>query len=116
MVLFATLYLRSASTYIQKCSHIRVVVDDKHNGCVFSVHLSPSASVGTVKWKLVPPPEFAVAQSRPPSRIMVLLAATTGLRRSELFALKWNDIDFSNATLNVSRAIYAVLATSFLPQ
>ena len=37
---------------------------------------------------------------------MVLLAATTGLRRSELFALKWDDIDFSNATLNVSRAIY----------
>ena len=41
-----------------------------------------------------------------PYRVMVLLAATTGLRRSELFALKWDDIDFSNATLNVSRAIY----------
>lgn len=25
---------------------------------------------------------------------------------SELFALKWDDIDFSNETLNVSRAIY----------
>ena len=37
---------------------------------------------------------------------MVLLAATTGLRRSELFALKWNDIDFSNETLNINRAIY----------
>ncbi len=32
---------------------------------------------------------------------MVLLAATTGLRRSELFALKWSDIDFSNRTVNV---------------
>jgi integrase len=41
-----------------------------------------------------------------PYRVMVLLAATTGLRRSELFALKWDDIDFSNETLNVSRAIY----------
>jgi integrase len=41
-----------------------------------------------------------------PYRLMVLLAATTGLRRSELFALKWDDLDFSNDTLNVSRAIY----------
>jgi integrase len=41
-----------------------------------------------------------------PYRVMVLLAATTGLRRSELFALKWNDIDFSNDTLNINRAIY----------
>lgn len=41
-----------------------------------------------------------------PYRVMVLIAATTGLRRSELFALKWNDIDFSNETLNINRAIY----------
>ena len=41
-----------------------------------------------------------------PYRVMVLLAATTGLRRSELFALKWNDIDFTNETLTISRAIY----------
>jgi len=27
---------------------------------------------------------------------MVLLDATTGFRRSELFGLKWSDIDFSN--------------------
>jgi integrase len=39
-------------------------------------------------------------------RVMVLLEATTGLRRSELFALKWKDIDFSNLGLDVSRSIY----------
>jgi integrase len=39
-------------------------------------------------------------------RLMVLLEATTGLRRSELFALKWSDVDFSNLHLDVSRSIY----------
>lgn len=37
---------------------------------------------------------------------MVLLDATTELRRSELFALKWSDVDFSNLELNVTRSIY----------
>jgi len=36
-------------------------------------------------------------------RLMVLLDATTGLRRSELLGLKWCDIDFSNFTINISR-------------
>lgn len=39
-------------------------------------------------------------------RLMVLLDVTTGLRRSELFALKWNDVDFSNMRLDVLRSIY----------
>jgi integrase len=37
---------------------------------------------------------------------MVLLGATTGLRRRELLALKWSDIDFANLTMNVARSIY----------
>src|SRR5258705_3603781 len=41
-----------------------------------------------------------------PYRLMVLLAATTGLRRSELFALKWGDINFTDRTINVSLSIY----------
>ena len=39
-------------------------------------------------------------------RLMVLLDVTTGLRRSELFALRWNDVDFSNLRLDVLRSIY----------
>ncbi len=39
-------------------------------------------------------------------RLMVLLAVTTGLRRSELLALKWSDVDFSNMRLEVLRSIY----------
>lgn len=39
-------------------------------------------------------------------RVMVILAATTGLRRSELFALKWGDVDFSGLQLEILRSIY----------
>jgi integrase len=39
-------------------------------------------------------------------RLMVLLDVTTGLRRSELFALKWSDVDFSNMRLDVLRSVY----------
>jgi integrase len=39
-------------------------------------------------------------------RLMVLLDVTTGLRRSELLALKWSDVDFSTLELTVVRSIY----------
>jgi integrase len=39
-------------------------------------------------------------------RLMVMLDVTTGLRRSELFALKWSDVDFSNLRVDVRRSIY----------
>jgi len=38
-------------------------------------------------------------------RTLVLLAASTGLRQSELFGLKWGDINFSQGTMNVTRSI-----------
>ena len=38
-------------------------------------------------------------------RTLVLLAASTGLRQSELFAVKWGDIDFAQNTMNVTRSI-----------
>ena len=38
-------------------------------------------------------------------RTLVLLAASTGLRQSELFGLKWGDIEFSQGTMNVTRSI-----------
>jgi integrase len=37
---------------------------------------------------------------------MVLLDVTTGLRRSELFALKWKDIDFCNLLIDIQRSIF----------
>jgi len=38
-------------------------------------------------------------------RTLVFIAASTGIRQSELFALKWSDIDLSAGTLNVTRSI-----------
>ncbi len=39
-------------------------------------------------------------------RVMVFLAAATGLRRSELLALKWGDVEFENLQITVQRSIY----------
>jgi integrase len=38
-------------------------------------------------------------------RTLVTLAASTGLRQSEIFGLKWRDIDFAQGTMNVTRSI-----------
>jgi integrase len=38
-------------------------------------------------------------------RTLVLLAASTGLRQSELFGLKWRDVDFQRWELSVVRSI-----------
>src|SRR5205807_7624443 len=41
----------------------------------------------------------------PRERLLVLLDVTTGLRVSELLALKWSDIDFENRQVYVTRSI-----------
>ena len=38
-------------------------------------------------------------------RTLFLLAASTGLRQSEIFGFKWGDIDFERGTMNVIRSI-----------
>jgi integrase len=38
-------------------------------------------------------------------RTLVFIVASTGIRQSELFALKWSDINFSAGTMNVARSI-----------
>lgn len=49
-------------------------------------------------WKII-------VNLREPARTMAFLAAFTGLRISELLALKWTDIDFARSEINVRRAI-----------
>lgn len=46
-----------------------------------------------------------LANLRGRERTLVLLAVTTGLRRSELFALKWKDVDFQTKQIYVTRSI-----------
>ncbi len=49
-------------------------------------------------------------------RILVLLAVTTGLRRSELFALKWRDVDFQAKQIHVTRSIVQTLLVFARPK
>ena len=41
----------------------------------------------------------------PRERTLALIAAGTGLRMSELFGLKWKDVDFNSGQLSVTRSI-----------
>lgn len=50
--------------------------------------------------------QLLLSELEPPFSLLVLLDLTTGLRRSELFALKWGDIDIPTLTINVTRSIF----------
>ena len=48
---------------------------------------------------------YAINNSPIDLRCLLLLLVTTGLRRGELAGLKWSDVDFANAILNVKRGV-----------
>jgi integrase len=61
------------------------------------------------KWALTTttPPAAALLKKLPPmERAMVGLAILSGLRRGELFALRWQDIDQQSRVLTVREAVY----------
>lgn len=47
-----------------------------------------------------------VAELEEPYKSMVLIAALTGLRRGELFALRWGALDFERKMLHVRESVY----------
>lgn len=47
-----------------------------------------------------------ISQLESPFHLMIWIAATTGLRRSELFGLQWKDLDFEKLTIEIRRSIY----------
>jgi integrase len=62
------------------------------------------------KPRILTPGEFAMliaAVDREPCRTMVILALCTGVRCSELVALKWSDFDWENLSVYIRRAIVA---------
>ena len=59
------------------------------------------------KWALTVDQAAALLDTLPPlARGMVGLAVLSGLRRGELFALRWKDIDEAARTLTVRQAVY----------
>lgn len=59
------------------------------------------------KWALTRDQARAVLEQLPPlARTMVGVALLTGLRRGELFALRWKAIDLDLGTLHVQEAVY----------
>jgi integrase len=59
------------------------------------------------KWVLTIPQATALLDALPPlARTMVGLALLSGLRRGELFALRWRDFDEQNQCLTVLEAVY----------
>ena len=51
-------------------------------------------------------PIIAIGRKVGGSRSLALLDAATGLRVSELLALRWGDVDFENLELHVTRSIW----------
>jgi integrase len=59
------------------------------------------------KWALTIPQATALLEELPPlARTMVGLALMSGLRRGELFALRWRDFDEPGQSLTVREAVY----------
>jgi integrase len=46
-----------------------------------------------------------LSELRDPFRTLILLASVTGLRRGELFGLKWENVDFDEAEIRVVRSV-----------
>ena len=67
----------------------------------------PKLTLKRGKWILTPKQAGDLAGALSPKpRIMVVVALTTGMRRGELLALRWRNIDEENDCLKVSEAVY----------
>lgn len=73
-------------------------------------HGSPLAlrkSAREVRPRILEVAEFRrlVTALKEPSRMMVMIAGSLGLRISEIIGLQWSDLDFKNNTVLVQRGV-----------
>jgi integrase len=67
----------------------------------------PALKTVLPKWVLTPPQAALLLAELPPlARTMAGVAMLTGLRRGELFALRWHAVDFTEKHLTVQEAVY----------
>ncbi len=73
---------------------------------VAKVKLRPRPLESPVRYLLPEQVQRLLAEVREPCRTMVLVAVLTGLRRSELFALRWAVVDLDRGVLEVRESVY----------
>ena len=67
----------------------------------------PALKTVLPKWVLTAPQAALLLAELPPlARTMAGVAMLTGLRRGELFALRWNAVNFTEKHLTVQEAVY----------
>ena len=107
-------WLRSLTIAKSSCAKIRNILSVLFNhACrheLFDrnpIHLVRQGAKRKSAPSVLTPPEIKalIDSLRFRERTLVLLAASTGLRQSELFGLKWGDINFVQGTMNVTRSI-----------
>jgi len=70
------------------------------------VKLSPRPLRSQARFLLPEQVQQLLSEIQEPHRSMVLLAVLTGLRRSELFALRWGAVDLDRCVLEVRESVY----------
>jgi integrase len=107
-------WLRSLPIAKSSCAKIRNILSVLFNhACrheLFDrnpIHLVRQGAKRKSAPSVLTPPEIKslIDSLRFRERTLVLLATSTGLRQSELFGLKWGDINFVQETMNVTRSI-----------
>jgi integrase len=107
-------WLRSLTIAKSSCAKIRNILSVLFNhACrheLFDrnpIHLVRQGAKRKSAPSVLTPPELRalIDGLRFRERTLVLLAASTGLRQSELFGLKWGDINLVQGTMNVTRSI-----------
>jgi integrase len=109
-------WLRGLSIARSTCAKIRNVMSVLNHACRYEffdhnpIHLVRQSAKRKAVPVILKPAEIKTLLEglNPREKTLVLIAASPGVRQSELFALKWGDIDFPAGTINIVRSIVAL--------